>query len=469
MNIFKSFLFFVFSLFYVGSFCIYATPGQKWIDSNLDAIMEASSQNDSFAQAFLSMVYTHGDKQVHIDFEKAYKLAVLASDSNHWLGHFALGYLYRSEPIGPDLKKVRELYLKCFQNSDGTLIKLAARKDPIAGYVLGEIFTSDLLRPQVLPDLKLAFRHYEISSQLGYGPSSVQLSLFKIHDLIETGKSNSDDKKEGIKILNFAVQKKLPSAHHYLGRAYFEGSSVGQDYKMALIHFQAAADMGYGESQLILADFYSKGLTEAPKMDLAKRYARLALKTNYKKAQEKLDELNSLESSSPPEIAAIPQIDISSNDDSFENEALIPPLPPPPLSVKENDFNSALLPSPYATSESINVSPSSNRASNTKVMQGIKEQNDSSTQEGISNVDLAKNYYWGRGVEKNYKKAYQLFLKSANAGNPESSRYMGLMYLSGKGVTKNIKISIQWFEKAASQGDAMSKDNLQKLKILSVN
>ena len=40
------------------------------------------------------------------------------------------------------------------------------------------------LRPQVLPDLKLAFRHYEISSQLGYGPSSVQLSLFKMHMLI---------------------------------------------------------------------------------------------------------------------------------------------------------------------------------------------------------------------------------------------------------------------------------------------
>ena len=142
---------------------------------------------------------------------------------------------------------------------------------------------------------------------------------------------------------------------------------------------------------------------------MQKKICETCLKTNYKKAQEKLDELNSLESSSLPETAALPQIDISSNDDSFENEALIPPLPPPPPSVKENDFNSALLPSPYATSESINVTPSSNRASDTKVMQGIKEQNDSSTQEGISNVDLAKNYYWGRGVEKNYKKAYQLF------------------------------------------------------------
>ena len=468
MNISKTLSFFLFSIFYFGKFCIFATPGQKWIDSNLDAIMEASSQNDSFAQAFLSLVYVHGDKEVNIDHEKAYKLAVLASDSNHWLGHFALGYLYRSEPIGPDLQTVRELYLKCFQDADGTLIKLAARKDPIASYVLGEIFTSDLLRPQVLPDLKLAFRHYEISSQLGYGPSSVQLSLFKIHDLIETRKSNSDEKKDGIRILNMAVQKKLPSAHHYLGRAYFEGNSVASDYQMALIHFQAAADMGYGESQLILADFYSKGLTGAPKMDLAKRYARLALKTNYKKAQEKLDELSSLESTSSPETTVIPEVDISMTKDLSENEVLIPP-PPRPASVRGDDFNSALLPSPYATSESMIVTPPSNRASDTKVMPRIQAQNDNSFQEGSTTIEVAKDYYWGRGVEKNYQRAHQLFLDSANKGNPESSRYLGLMYLSGNGVTKNLKTSIQWFEKAAVMGDKMSKDNLKKLKKLSVD
>ena len=57
-----------------------------------------------------------------------------------------------------------------------------------------------------------------------------------------------------------------------------------------------------------------------------------------------------------------------------------------------------------------------------------------------------------------------MFLDSANKGNPESSRYLGLMYLSGNGVTKNLKTSIQWFEKAAVMGDKMSKDNLQKIK-----
>ena len=103
---------------------------------------------------------------------------------------------------------------------------------------------------------------------------------------------------------------------------------------MAFVHFQAAADMGYGESQLILADFYGQGIIDSPKMDLAKRYARLALKTNYKRGMEKLDELNSLESSSLLKPAAIPQIDISSNDNLLIMNHF-PPLPPPPPSVKE--------------------------------------------------------------------------------------------------------------------------------------
>ena len=48
--------------------------------SDIDSIMEASSQNDPFAQAFLALVYVHGDKNRQIDYDKAYKLAVLSSE-----------------------------------------------------------------------------------------------------------------------------------------------------------------------------------------------------------------------------------------------------------------------------------------------------------------------------------------------------------------------------------------------------
>ena len=67
------------------------------------------------------------------------------------------------------------------------MVKLAARKDPIASYALGEIFTSDEVRPNIIPDLQLAARHYEISSQGGYHPASVQFALFKLHAIVEAG------------------------------------------------------------------------------------------------------------------------------------------------------------------------------------------------------------------------------------------------------------------------------------------
>ena len=132
------------------------TVGKKWISSSTEELMEASSRNDPYAQACLALMYVHGEKGNKIDHEKAFKLALLSSESDHWLGHFALGYLYRTGPIGPDIQKVRDYYLKSFQDQDGKMVKLAARKDPIASYALGEI----------LPLMNFVHLFYQISNLL---------------------------------------------------------------------------------------------------------------------------------------------------------------------------------------------------------------------------------------------------------------------------------------------------------------
>ena len=64
------------------------TEGTKWVLSDLDSLMEASSQNNPFAQAFLALAYVHGDKGEHL-YENAQKLAKISADAGHWLGHFA--------------------------------------------------------------------------------------------------------------------------------------------------------------------------------------------------------------------------------------------------------------------------------------------------------------------------------------------------------------------------------------------
>jgi len=79
---------------------------------------------------------------------------------------------------------------------------------------------------------------------------------------------------------------------------------------------------------------------------------------------------------------------------------------------------------------------------------------------------MAKKYYFGHGESANLGLAYELFYKSANRGDPESARYLGIMYLRGKGVQKDTQKALEWFTKAADGGDALARKNVKTLQIL---
>ena len=460
------------------------SEGNRWVLSDLDTLKEASSQNNPFAQAVLALAYVHGDKGLNISMENAHKLAKISADSGHWLGLFTLGYLHRFEPLGPKPEEVRLRYLQAFQDPDGQLVKLAARKDPIASYVLGEIFTSDEVRPNIVPDLQLAARHYEISSQGGYQPASVQFALFKLHAIVDEGMGIQRDAAVGINLLEQASRQKLPAAHHYLGRSYFKGDGVESDLEMALVHFQAAADRGYGLSQLTVADFYAYGVTGPPKVDIALRYARLELNYNETTALEKIAEYQKiLSGDSNASLASTsqepPKVDISLTDDI--------PEPPSP----QNDFvanapavpEAIRLPSPYEANSFQNIpnslppeipGTSNYDTANTiappdegNLVSNLKEPSLPADFAGMSSQEIcesAKKLYWGRGVQVDYLGAHKFFTESANGGNAEAARYLGIMYLRGKGVEKNLQTSVDWFEKAAKGGDSLAQKNLVTIK-----
>lgn len=460
------------------------SEGNRWVLSDLDTLKEASSQNNPFAQAVLALAYVHGDKGLNISMENAHKLAKISADSGHWLGLFTLGYLHRFEPLGPKPEEVRLRYLQAFQDPDGQMVKLAARKDPIASYVLGEIFTSDEVRPNIVPDLQLAARHYEISSQGGYQPASVQFALFKLHAIVDEGMGIQRDAAVGINLLEQASRQKLPAAHHYLGRSYFKGDGVESDLEMALVHFQAAADRGYGLSQLTVADFYAYGVTGPPKVDIALRYARLALNYNETTALEKIAEYQKiLSGDSNASLATTspepPKMDTNSMDDipeppSPQNDlvASAPAVPeairlPSPYSANSFQNNPNSLPteipstSNYDAANTINSSDGSNSISN---LQGSSPSSDFAGMSSQEICESAKELYWGRGVQVDYLGAHKYFTESANSGNAEASRYLGIMYLRGKGVEKNLQTSVDWFEKAAKRGDPLAQKNLVTIK-----
>ena len=142
--------------------------------------LERSAQEgDSYAQGFLALCHIHGEKGLNISLDTATYWAKLSAEKNHWLGLFAMGYVNRFPPLGPDPEKVSKYYNQVFSDPDGRLVKNASVGDPVASYVIGEIFTAEELEPQLTPDIEFAAKHYAISSQGGYAPGSVQHALLK--------------------------------------------------------------------------------------------------------------------------------------------------------------------------------------------------------------------------------------------------------------------------------------------------
>ena len=202
---------------------IFAIEGAKWIQSDLSELTDAADSGDAYAQGFLALCYLHGDKGLDVSQLEARFFAENSASRGHWLGHFVLGYLSRFQPIGPDFSQVAKYLLKSFRDPDGKLIKQAAIGDPVACYVLAEIFLSEEIQTVLQPDMKLAADYYDISSEAGYSPAFVQSALIRIHGLKDALTNDKKVLKEGIEFLQKGVDQKLPAAHHYLATCFLEG------------------------------------------------------------------------------------------------------------------------------------------------------------------------------------------------------------------------------------------------------
>ena len=75
-------------------------------------------------------------------------------------------------------------------------------------------------------------------------------------------------------------------------------------------------------------------------------------------------------------------------------------------------------------------------------------------------LENGENYYFGRGVKKDTKKAYKYFLDAAKYKDEYAETYLGLFYDKGIAVQKNYEIAYQWYYKAAIKGNAFAQYSL---------
>ena len=440
--------------------------GSRWLKSDLSSLTNAADSGDAFAQGFLALCHLHGDKNLNISFLEARFYAENSASRGHWLGNFVLGHLARYKPMGPNSDLVAKYLFKSFRDPDGKLIKQAAIGDPVALYVLAEIFTAEELQTILKQDMQMAAEYYSVSANSGYAPACVQSALIKLHDLSNSLVGDEDaNKQRGINLLQQGIDQKLPGAHHYLGRCYLEGLGVKEDKSLALVHFQAAADRGFGLSLLMVADFYAYGLTGSSREDLAYQYAEKALEVHQAGAEEKLNEYEKLFNPAP-EIIETENISI----DKEKTDSWTTPVET--NSNSETDFTSPVdkpfrLPSLYGKTEPANTDPVPEPIKETAriPLPGKSTQSQPALLPPVDQIrEDAKKVYWGSSKSKSMEDAFKSFEKCANLGDAESARYLGIMYLRGKGISKNVDEALKWLEVAAKRGDGLAEKNLLSLR-----
>ncbi len=63
-------------------------------------------------------------------------------------------------------------------------------------------------------------------------------------------------------------------------------------------------------------------------------------------------------------------------------------------------------------------------------------------------------YEAGRGVEKDFVKAFEWYRRSAEQGDARAQRHLGVMYSGGRGVENDDVQAVMWWRRSAEQGDA---------------
>ena len=76
---------------------------------------------------------------------------------------------------------------------------------------------------------------------------------------------------------------------------------------------------------------------------------------------------------------------------------------------------------------------------------------------------LGKAYYYGMGVEKDERKAFEYAKKSADKNNSSGLNLLGVIYLDGKYVSKNEELALNYYNKASNLGNTKAIKNLASM------
>ena len=356
------------------------TEAQETTTEKTEETSQAVEEKDAEYYYELGRYYLYGTDGNEIDLETAYANFMMAEEMGYTEANFYLGVLFDWYGYpNKDYVTAREYYEACGEN-------------PYAQISLGFLYYNG---QGVDKDEERAKELFQ--SVVDQGCVEGYLGLACIVQ-------NESDYYTAYEYYNKASEGTEPlfvaKAMFDIGRMYYRGEGVEQDYAKEMEWYEKAADLGYADAMHNIGYMYNYG--EGVEQDYAK-----ALEW-YEKAAKGGN------GSSANNIGYM----------YFYGEGV------------EQDYDKAL----EWYEKAVGMG-------NTTAMRSI-----------------GYMYFYGKGVEQDYAKGLEWYEKAAGMGDTAAMNNIGYIYFYGEGVEKDNSKALEWFEKAIELGNEDAKYTAEHLR-----
>jgi TPR repeat protein len=407
------------------------------LKESLASIQSKALAGDVHYQGGLAIFHKFGEKGLAIDFIEAERWAKLAAQKQGSLGLCTLASL---ELERGNSERGRFLYDEAYLHSN--LRSVVKHQDPIALFCMGMIEIDNPPR-----NFAKGIRQLSKSAEMGFATAQATLGMIYF-----SGIGVKKNPELAIKWCSRAAREKHPLGMFYLGMAYSTGDGVAQNDDYALRWIRAAADRQLTMAQLTLGMKLATGDGTEKNLELAVEWLGKAA-TRGKSPEAKLQLRryeNQLLRMRTPTAAYVPD-DQEKSAIQLAQRQILKKGPP-----RENRFESSRVAPPKRIPSPPTPVPPTRMTDLT--IDGTK---DAALQgDLLATKNLGLKHY----AAKDFKQARKWFEIAAIKNEPESLRYLGILYFMGQGVELDYKLAAQWFTKAVRAGDLESTRYLRIVK-----
>ncbi len=273
-------------------------------------------------------------------------------------------------------------------------------------------------------EFKQARKHWEL------GAKNANLSaIFNLGILLSKGIGGAADPERAVNLFRRAGDAGLAMGQHNLALAYYTGNGVQKDNERARIWWERAARQNHTQAQFNLAVLLWNGDGVRKQADEGVKWFRRASDNGHSQAH---DFLESIFEESKFDIDS----DLVDNADQISN---------PSLSSMLAFASEAFDQKNYAKAHTLWLSAADAGSAGAE-------------------LQLARLYEQGLGVERNDQRAFEFVQRSAKNGQPQAQYQLGLHYLDGILIDRNETLALYWIQSAADKQHIKARDYLEQLR-----